>query len=88
MWLSSNRWHLWRRIEALLCGVLAEAVFEGGAALAHFGVGDGHADCFVGADDAHELFSAGDGGVEQIALEHFEVLGGHEDDDGRILAAL
>ena len=56
--------------------------------MAHFGVGDGHADGFVGTDDANELFAAGDGGVKQVALEHFEVLGGHENDDGRIFATL
>jgi len=51
-------------------------------------VADGDPDGLRRADEANQLAPAGDGGVEQVALEQLVVLRGHQDDDGRVLAAL
>ena len=41
-----------------------------------------------GADQHDELLGAGDGGVQQVTLQHHPGARGERDDDGRVLAAL
>ena len=65
-----------------------EAVGEARAAFAD-GVGlDGLVDCVGDAHEEDQFFAAGDGGVEEVALEHHVMLGMQDDDDGRVFAAL
>ena len=59
-----------------------------GAALLRFAVAHGHRVGGGLADEEHLLPSAGQGGVEQVALQHHEVRLEQRDDHDRILAAL
>ena len=68
--------------------VVAEAPVEGGVALGDFVVADGDVDGATGTDEDDELLGAGDGGVEEVALEHHVVLGGDGDDDAGVFGAL
>ena len=53
-----------------------------------FRVSDGEGDGLLRSDADDQLPAAGDGGVEEVALEHDVVLGVDRDDDGGILASL
>ena len=61
---------------------------EGGATLAH-GVGLDRLLHRVGyAEEQHQFLAAGNGGVEEVALQHHVVLGVHDDNYGGVFAAL
>src|SRR5664280_2256479 len=53
-----------------------EAVGQGGVAPAGAGDADGLADGFRGTDEDDEFLGAGDGGVEQVPLQHQPGAGG------------
>lgn len=53
-----------------------------------FVVFDGHGESFFGADDDDPLFAAGDAGVEQVAVEEFEMGCVDWHDNARTFAAL
>jgi len=59
-----------------------------GAALFGLGVAHGHRVGGGVADEEDFFLPAGDGGVEQVALEHHEVRLEQRDDDDGVLAAL
>lgn len=61
--------------------MVADAVFEGGEAVARVGVGEGSVDGGGLAEEHDALACSGDGGVEQVALEELAGGSGHGDDD-------
>jgi len=72
----------------LLGGRGLQAVDEAGVAAAHLVVGYGHVDGGATADEDAQLFGAGDGGVEEVALKHDVVFGGEDDYGAGVFSAL
>src|SRR5690242_21689884 len=68
--------------------LLSESVGEGGVAAAGADGADGGGQGAAGADEDDQLFGAGDGGVEQVALQHHPGAGGDGDDHGGVFGAL
>src|SRR3954471_1251220 len=66
----------------------AQAVRERGVPAARAGRPHGLGQRPLRADEDDELLGPGDGGVEQVALQHRPRAGGQRDDDARVLAAL
>src|SRR3954449_8465408 len=69
-------------------GPAAQAVRERGVPAARAGRPHGLGQRPLRADEDDELLGPGDGGVEQVALQHRPRAGGQRDDDARVLAAL
>jgi len=63
-------------------------LFEVGAADFGFVVANGHAVGGGFSDDVDFFLSAGNGGVEEVALQHHEVRFHERDDDDRVFRSL
>jgi hypothetical protein len=67
---------------------LAEPVVQGGVTASGADSANGVADGFFGADQHDEFLGPGNGGVEQVALQHHPGAGGDRDDHAGVFAAL
>jgi hypothetical protein len=67
---------------------LAEPVVQGGVTASGADSANGVADGLLGADQHDEFLGPGNGGVEQVALQHHLGAGGDRDDHAGVFAAL